>query len=178
MRIISGTHKGRRIIAPKNLPVRPTTDLAKEGLFNVLSHLWDFEGIEVLDLFAGTGSISYEFASRGAGSITSVDINYACVKFIAETSRKLDFRQIKTLKADVFRYLEKVNRTFDIIFADPPYDLKELKSLPEIIFGNGLLRQEGNLIIEHPAQVDFSMYPGFEKIRKYSRVNFSFFTSN
>jgi 16S rRNA (guanine(966)-N(2))-methyltransferase RsmD len=178
LRIISGSHKGRKILAPKHLPVRPTTDLAREGLFNVLSHLWDFEGIEVLDLFAGTGAISYEFASRGAGSITAVDSNYACIKFISETSRKLNFQQIKTIRGDVFRHLAKTSQTYDIIFADPPYDLRELVTLPEIILTKGLLRKDGNLIVEHPAQVDFSMHPGFEKLRKYSRVNFSFFTSN
>ena len=173
MRIISGSHKGRNIIAPGNLHVRPTTDI-----FNILHNQWELKGVEVLDLFSGIGSISYEFASRGAGSVIAVDLNYSCVRFITDTSKKLEFHQIKPIKADVFRFLTKINASFDIIFADPPYDMEGIDKIPDLIFENNLLKSEGNLVIEHPAGIDFSSHPGFDQHRKYSRVNFSFFSNH
>jgi 16S rRNA (guanine(966)-N(2))-methyltransferase RsmD len=162
-------------MAPGNLPVRPTTDQAKEGLFNILYHQWDFDGLEVLDLFAGTGSVSYEFASRGAASITSVDINHSCVRFITETTVKLDFPQIKAIRDDAIHFIKMARQSYDIIFADPPYDLQGIDALPEMILNKELLRDEGNFILEHPSDFDFSTYPGFIKLKKYSRVHFSFF---
>lgn len=176
MRIISGSHRGRKIHAPKNLPVRPTTDLAKESLFNILHNQFDIEELEILDLFAGTGSISYEFASRGAHSVLAVDVNYACVKFITDTAGKLDMTQIKTIKGNVFRVLEQMNRKFDIIFADPPYDMEGIDNIPDLVFMNQLLKEGGRLIVEHPADIDFSSHEQFDQHRKYSKVNFSFFS--
>ena len=121
MRIISGKYKGKRLIAPKKLPVRPTTDMAKEGLFNILRNQYNFSSISVIDLFAGTGNISYEFISRGTRTITTVDSHYACLGYIITVAKELD-TPIETIKSDVYSYLEKVKRKADIIFADPPYD--------------------------------------------------------
>jgi len=175
VRIISGSHRGRKIIAPNSLPVRPTTDMAKESLFNILHNKLDLDGLDVLDLFAGIGSISFEFASRGAGSVTAVDINYSCIKFISDTADKLDLNQIKTLKGNVFKILRRLNGSYDIIFADPPYDLDGIEDIPDLVYQNNLLKKGGILIIEHPSGIDFSLQSGFEQHRKYSRVNFSFF---
>ena len=135
MRIISGQYKGKRLQAPKKLPVRPTTDMAKEALFNILNNEYTFSRISVLDLFAGTGNISYEFASRGTQQITAIDAHYACVSFIKSTAKTLDFN-IETIKSDVFSYLEKVKRSTDIIFADPPYDFEkeQFAKIPALVF--------------------------------------------
>ena len=130
MRIISGIHKGKRLFAPKNLPVRPTTDFAKEGLFNIIKYEFDIQRINVLDLFSGTGNISFEFASRGAKQIICIDDNYNCVSFVKQTSKELNFNQITVFKNDVFRYLKKYTTQFDLIFADPPYDLKYVDQIP------------------------------------------------
>ena len=124
MRIISGKYKGKRLMAPKKLPVRPTTDFAKEGLFNILNNKIRFDEVSLLDLFSGTGNISYEFASRGTDEVTSVDAHYGCVKYINQISEELDF-SIKTVKSDVFKYLKTTPFTFDVIFADPPYAIKQ-----------------------------------------------------
>ncbi len=178
MRIISGTHKGRRLNPPKNLPVRPTTDLAKEGLFNVLNNLVDFTELDVLDLFAGTGGISMEFASRGCRSVISVDKNYRCVEYIRRVARDLGFNNIKTIKADVHKSLKSTNYSFDLIFADPPYDLKWISQIPELIFMNGWLNKNAWLIVEHPRNIDFSRHEYFVQKRVYGRVNFSFFKND
>src|SRR5690606_40166861 len=140
MRIISGLYKSRRIVAPKNLPVRPTTDMAKEGLFNILNNTFYFDAIAVLDLFAGTGNISYEFASRGTKDIIAVDQDFGCIKFINQTSETFKM-PIKTIKSDVFKFLEKASLKFDVIFADPPYafTLEQFSKIPELVFQNGLL---------------------------------------
>lgn len=145
MRIISGIYKGRTILAPAKLPVRPTTDRAKEALFNYLQHRFDFEEISVLDLFAGTGNISYEFASRGCKNIVSVDQNAGCCRFIKETSDKLGIKTISINQADVFSWLQRNTSTFDLIFADPPYQLDKLKTLPGLIREKQLLHAEGLL---------------------------------
>ncbi len=178
MRIISGKHKGKRLIAPKNLPVRPTTDYAKEGLFNIITNEFDIEGISVLDLFSGTGNIAYEFASRGVKKIVCIDGNYNCVSYIKQTSRSLNFNQISVFKNDVFRYLKKYSTPFDIIFADPPYDLKNIDQVPQLVFENNLLNEHGLLILEHDRNWDFSDSPNFLDHRKYSNVNFSLFQNN
>ncbi len=175
MRIVSGIYKGRKINPPANLPVRPTTDMAKEALFNILRNNFYFDEVNVLDLFSGTGSISYEFASRGCEDITAVDINSRCVQFTGELIQKLEITGFKVIRADVFLYLKKQKQKFDIIFADPPYDLEEYHQIPEIVFKNELLNPNGWLIIEHPISVNFSRHEHFKEIRKYGKVNFSIF---
>src|SRR6056297_527079 len=134
MRIISGKYKGKRLTAPKKLPVRPTTDMAKEALFNILNNRFYFDELKVLDLFAGTGNISYEFASRGTEEITCVDAHYGCVKFISETAESFDMN-IETIKSDVYTYLENSSQKFNIIFADPPYDFshEQFADIPKLV---------------------------------------------
>ncbi len=175
MRIISGSHRGRRIIAPNNLPVRPTTDLAKESLFNILNNHYDFDELEVLDLFAGIGSISFEFASRDAIAITSVEKEFKCVNFLSETKEKLGFENVNIIKADVFKFLTFPHPAYDIIFADPPYDMKGFEDIPELVFKNNLLKSDGRLIIEHPREIDFSKSTNYLETRNYGKVHFSFF---
>ena len=176
MRIISGLHKGKRLMAPKSLPVRPTTDFAKEGLFNILNHRWMFQDISLLDLFSGTGNISYEFGSRGTEDITSVDANYGCVKYINTISEELDF-SIKTVKSDVLKYLSSTSSTFDIIFADPPYSLEQadFEAIVNKIFERKLLIPDGLLIIEHSKHTDLSKNKYFIEARRYGGSIFSFF---
>ncbi|NNC70217.1 MAG: methyltransferase [Flavobacteriaceae bacterium] len=176
MRIISGKHKGRRINAPKKLPARPTTDMAKEALFNILNNDYYFDEITVIDLFAGIGSISLEFASRGTKNIISVDSHAGCIRFINDMARQLDV-QITTLKSDVFSYLEKTQVKADIIFADPPYELSKEKftKIKDLVFENNLLKNDGLLILEHSSHTDLSdlEFLAFEK--KYGSSIFSFF---
>jgi len=150
MRIISGKHKSRRIQAPHKLPVRPTTDRAKEALFNILNNQYYFDEVNVLDLFAGTGNISYEFGSRGASQITAVDSDFGCVQFISKTAALLEL-DISAIKSDVISYLEKTNHKWDIIFADPPYAIPQevFEGIAEIVFDRELLNENGLLIIEH-----------------------------
>ena len=176
MRIISGKYKGRRINAPKKLPVRPTTDMAKEALFNILNNLYYFDDISVLDLFAGTGNISYEFASRGTNNITSVDGDYGCIKFINETANDFEM-SINTIKSDVFKYLESAQNKSTIIFADPPYDfsLDLFSKIPELVFHNQLLEDSGLLIVEHSKHTDLSELPKFSYSKSYGGNMFSFF---
>ena len=176
MRIISGTHKGKVIFPDKNFRARPTTDFAKENLFNVLNNYIDIEGAVVLDLFSGTGSISYEFASRGAERIVSVELNYNHYSFIKKTIVQLGFKNINVYKTDVFIACKKLKgQSFDIIFADPPYDLEKIMDIPAAIFDNELLAPDGLAIIEHPGTVDFSSAPFFSEHRQYGSVNFSIF---
>lgn len=177
MRIISGSHKGRRLTAPKNLPVRPTTDFAKEALFNILRTRFYFDEIAVLDLFAGTGNISFEFASRGVLNITSVDEHQGCIQYINKVSEEFEF-PIKTVKSDVSKYLEKCSQKFDVIFADPPYnfDVQQLKGIVNAVFENNLLEAEdGLMVIEHPKMNDLSGFKHFKEARKYGGNIFSFF---
>lgn len=176
MRIISGQFKGRRITAPKKLPVRPTTDMAKESLFNILNNQYYFDDISVLDLFSGTGNISYEFASRGTEHITAVDENFGCIKFINETSEDFEM-QITTIKSDVFKYLERANQKFTIIFADPPYDfpVEDFSKIPQLIFQHGLLEEEGLLIVEHSKHTDLSHLDHYSHSKSYGGNTFSFF---
>ncbi|MCM8569907.1 RsmD family RNA methyltransferase [Gramella jeungdoensis] len=176
MRIISGKHKGRRLIAPAKLPVRPTTDVAKEALFNILNNYYHIADLKVLDLFAGTGNISYEFAARGSEHITAVDANYDCVKFIKKTSAELEF-PIITIKSDVYKYLEKAPVKADIVFADPPYNLEkeDFAKIAQLVFQNSILEEEGMLIIEHSKHTDLSDLERFRECRKYGSSVFSFF---
>lgn len=176
MRIISGQFKGRRITAPKNLPVRPTTDMSKEALFNILNNNFYFDEISVLDLFAGTGSISYEFASRGTENITCVDEDFGCIQFINKTAEEFGM-SINTIKSDVFKFLETAKLQSDVIFADPPYaySLELFSKIPELVFQNGLLNDEGALIVEHAKQLDLSNLPYFSYSKNYGGSVFSFF---
>lgn len=175
MRIIRGSHRGRQIQPPKSLPVRPTTDYAKEGLFNVLEHTFEFGQIEVLDLFSGTGSISYEFASRGCQKIVAVDANQRCTRFISKTANELGFGNLKVIRSDVFRFLSTNKQPFGLVFADPPYDLESIDRLPGLILNGNILHDTAWFILEHPGKYDFSSHPFFLKHRKYGEVNFSFF---
>ena len=175
MRIVSGSHKSKRITAPKNLPVRPTTDMAKESLFNILNNRYYFDEVRVLDLFSGTGNISYEFASRGTEQILSVDQNFNCIRFIQQTAKELSFDAISTIQADVFEFLTRHNREYDIIFADPPYELEGLNKIIETVFEKNILSKDGMLILEHSKEQDFSEHPFFANKRRYGNVNFSFF---
>ncbi len=175
MRIISGHNRGRKITPPKNLPVRPTTDFAKEGLFNILANKVDFEELKVLDLFAGTGNISFEFASRGALFIKAVDINNHCVEFIQKTATDLKFQNLRSFKSNVFQYLNNSVETFDVVFADPPYDLEDSVHIPDLVFDNELLNDDGILIVEHSRNLSFIEHQNFIEHRKYGNVNFSFF---
>lgn len=176
MRIISGKNKGQRLEAPKKLPVRPTTDMAKEALFNILNNRYYFNEILVLDLFAGTGNISYEFASRGCETITAVDADQGCIKYISETSATLDF-PITAIKKDAYQYLEMLAQKVDIIFADPPYDFsaEAFSRIVQLVFEGELLLENGVLIIEHPKQTDLSQLPHFTEQRRYGGSIFSFF---
>ncbi len=176
MRIISGSHRGRQIFPDKNFQARPTTDFAKENLFNVLTNYIDMGGIEVLDLFSGTGSISYEFASRGAKDIVSIELNYNHFNFIKRISHELGFKNIQVFKTDVFKACTKLKgRKFNIVFADPPYNLANINAIPAAIFSNGLLEQNGIAIIEHPEEVSYKGHPYFSEHRQYGSVNFSLF---
>lgn len=175
MRIVSGRYKRRVISPPNNLPVRPTTDMAKESLFNILGNYIDFNNKIVLDLFAGTGNISYEFVSRGCSSVTAVDKDFGCAKFISNTARQLEMKELSVLRLDVFRFLAASKHGYDIIFADPPYQLKNIEEISKVIFENGLLNPQGWLIVEHPGEIDLSGSLNFYEHRKYGRVNFSFF---
>ena len=176
MRIISGTFKGRRIQAPKTLPVRPTTDMSKEALFNILNNQFDFSELKILDLFSGTGNISYEFASRGSKPITSVDANFGCVQFIRRTAAEFDM-DIHPIKSDVFSFLEKAKGSFDIIFADPPYDLpqKDFEKISLLVFQNELLSEDGLMIIEHSKHTKLDHLSHFSYQKNYGGSVFSFF---
>ncbi len=176
MRIISGTHKGKRLTAPKKLPVRPTTDMAKEALFNIINNQYYFDTLTVIDLFSGTGNISYEFGSRGCENITAVDAHYGCVKYIATTSEQLNLN-IDTIKSDVFKFLEKSPLKATIIFADPPYDfaLEQFEKIVDLVFDKDHLHENGLLIVEHSKQTDMSNNKYFSYSKKYGGNMFSFF---
>lgn len=175
MRIISGKYRGRAINPPKNLRARPTTDFAKENLFNVLNNLVDFEECDVLDLFAGTGSMSYEFASRGARSVTSVEINAVHHNFIRRTAQELGADNIFAVKANAFLYLRACAKSFDIIFSDAPYDLEGLDEIVPLVLDGELLREGGIFIFEHSDKYDFSSHENFWQLRSYGSVQFSMF---
>ena len=176
MRIISGKYKGRRISPPKGLPVRPTTDMSKEALFNVLNNHFSFEGLKILDLFSGTGNISYEFASRGSTPITSVDADFGCVKFIKQVAAEYDFN-IAATKSDVFSFLEKNKTSYDIIFADPPYalDQKTFEKIVLLIFEKELLNDDGMMVIEHSKYTKLDHMINFSFQKSYGGSIFSFF---
>lgn len=176
MRIISGQFKGRRISPPKKLPVRPTTDMSKEALFNILNNHFNFTELRILDLFAGTGNISYEFASRGSEPIISVDADFGCVSFIKKTATEFDFN-LTAIKSDVFTFLEKNKGEYDIIFADPPYGISqaEFEKVVTLVFEKQLLAEEGMLIIEHSKHTKLNHLEHFSFERNYGGSIFSFF---
>jgi len=175
MRIIGGKYGKRTIRPPNNLPVRPTTDLAKESLFNILNNKISFEEKSALDLFAGTGALSYEFASRGCASVISIDSNFKCIQFIKQTAADFEMISIQALKTDVFKYLKNSKAKFDLIFADPPYDLENIPQISISVFENELLQADGWLIVEHPKTTDLSGQEHFFEHRHYGHVNFSFY---
>ena len=159
---------------PKNITARPTTDFAKESLFNLLTNRMDLEGADVLDLFAGTGSISLECISRGAREVTAVELAHTQQNFIIATSKSLGINNLHLIRGDVFRYLKACSIRYDLIFADPPYALEELPTLPSLIVP-ALLKPGGLFVLEHGDQYDFSGHPHFLDLRTYGSVHFSFF---
>lgn len=175
MRIIGGKLKGLRLNPPAKLPVRPTTDLAKEALFNILYNQFDFENIQVLDLFSGTGNISLEFASRGVPSVTSVDRDFGCINYLKTTAKQHGLDSIEIYKSDVFKFVDLETAKFDLIFADPPYDLPQLNMIASHVFKRALLNPEGYLIIEHPSMKKLDNDPHFIEQRIYGSSSFSFF---
>ncbi len=175
MRVITGKYKGRHFDVPHSFKARPTTDFAKENIFNVLRSYTDFKSISVLDLFAGTGSISLEFLSRGCSRVIAVEKNYQHYLFIRNTIQKLDDPAMITIHTDALRYILKCTDHFDIIFADPPYALKELANLPDLILSHNLLKKDGIFVLEHGKNHDFSQHSTFLEHRAYGSVNFSIF---
>ena len=178
MRIISGKWRGTRIQAPANLPVRPTTDQAKEALFNILANNFDFEALNILDLFAGTGNMSYEFVSRGCHQITAVDKHIKCVRFIKETFQKLKFENANLIVDDVFSFLKSEHNQYDIIFADPPYDMPRIAEIADLVMEQQILTAQGFLIIEHASLQNISHGKGYQYTRSYGSSSFSFFKIN
>ena len=177
MRIISGTYGGRRWSPPKNIPARPTTDFAKESLFNLLNNRMDFEGIDVLDLFAGTGGIGLECISRGAREVTAVEIAHVQQNWIISCCKQLGIRNLSVIRGDVFKFLSACRTKYDLIFADPPYALEELPALPDLILKQEILKEYGWLVIEHGKDTDFTSHPQHVETRSYGSVHFSFFQS-
>ncbi len=178
MRIIGGKFKGRKFYPPaKNWPTRPTTDFAKEGLFNIINNNFDFESLKVLDLFGGTGNHSYEFISRGCTDVTYVDKFRGCVSFVQKTAETLEIEDyIKIYKSDVFRFIKSSGQQYDYIFAGPPYPLPTLDTIPDVIFDNDLLKDEGWLVLEHNPNHDFKEHPKYLNQRHYGKTIFSIFT--
>ena len=175
MRIITGQYKGRHFDIPRSFKARPTTDFAKENIFNVLQNYIDFEDATALDLFAGTGSISLELVSRGCSRVISVEADRDHANFIRECFKKLGEDRDLLIRGDVFRFLRTCKQKFDFIFADPPYDLPTLKTIPELVLEKQLLKPDGIFVMEHPQQCDFSQLPLFKELRKYGSVHFSIF---
>ncbi|UTW61368.1 RsmD family RNA methyltransferase [bacterium SCSIO 12741] len=175
MRIISGKYRGKTLKTPGNLPVRPTTNFAKESLFNILNNLMDLEEIRAIDLFAGTGNISFELASRGCPEVWTVEQNMKCIRFIDRTAKELDL-PMKVYRSDVFRLLNKgLPKPFDLIFADPPYDHPNLEKLPELMTDAKNLAPNGWAVLEHGPEHQFDDHPLLQNTRKYGHVRFSFF---
>lgn len=175
MRIIGGKYKGRRITPPPGFKARPTTDFARESLFNILNNRIDFEEVSVLDLFAGTGSISYEFASRGAKEVHLVEMDMRHISGIRRIIKDLGITNIKTIHIDVKAFLKACSVKYDVVFADPPYELSWLKDIPDLVTGSGILKEDGFFILEHPKDMSFSSHRLFFEHRNYGGVNFSFF---
>ena len=177
MRIITGKYKGRHFDIPRSFKARPTTDFAKENIFNVLAGYIDFEGAKALDLFSGTGSITLELLSRGCSHVVSIEQDRDHHRFICDCLKKLNDKQALPLRADVFRFLKSCHEQYDFIFADPPYALKELPQIPDLVIEKKLLKPDGIFVFEHGKDYDFSQHPYFREHRAYGSVNFSIFTS-
>jgi len=175
VRIIGGTHKGLRLNPPPDLSVRPTTDRAKEGLFNILMSKFAVDGAMVLDLFAGTGNISYEFASRGCKKVVSVDNNFRCIRFIKSVVKDLNLTSIAPVRADCFKYLRRCTDRFNVVFADPPYKTAETPLILDLLISRGLVTHGGWIILEHSSGEEFSKYAHFADKRSYGNVKFSIF---
>lgn len=173
MRIIRGKYGKRRFDVPKNITARPTTDFARENLFNILENMDDFEGKTALDLFAGTGAISWEFISRGCEEVVAVEQAATQARFISSVKAKLNDQSLKIVRGDVFKFLDKPRGNFDFIFADPPYDHPRFAEIPELVLKSGMLKDGGIFIIEHNKNHDFSRLPGFTRHLAYGSVNFS-----
>ena len=175
MRVISGKYKGRHFDIPKNFKARPTTDFAKENLFNILCNIIDFEETDALDLFSGTGSISLELLSRGCSTVTSVEMDSLHFSHLRKSATTLNDSSWQLVRDDVFRYIRRCNSSYDLIFADPPYALKDLASIPDLILQGNMLKKDGILVFEHGKDNDFSENPHFFRHIAYGSVNFSFF---
>lgn len=175
MRIIRGKYGHRRFDVPRNITARPTTDFAKENIFNVIENIEDIEGENVLDLFAGTGAISLEFLSRGAGQVTAVEMASTQANFIRSVKEKLQDNALRIVRGDVFKFLASAKRHYDIVFADPPYDHPQFSEIPKLILNSGAVKEGTLVIVEHNDKHDFSQLPGFEQHRSYGSVNFSIF---
>ena len=175
MRIISGKYGKRRFDVPSNIKARPTTDFARENIFNVLSNNIDFEGLKALDHFAGTGAVSFEFASRGCSRVVSVENYPVQFKFIKKVAETLGANEIEVIRGDVFKFITSCSEKFDLIFADPPYDMKNFEAIPTMVLDNDILNEGGIFIMEHPRNFDFSTLPHFSEHRVYGSVNFSLF---
>lgn len=175
MRIVGGKYRNRRLHPPNEMEARPTTDYAKEGLFNILQHSLPLEGIRVLDLFAGTGNISIEFLSRGAQEVISVDQDRDLFNFMQRTARELNETGWRMVKSDVFTFLNSHRGVYDVVFADPPFHLDQIERIPNMVRAAGLLGNEGTLILEHHEKTDVSSLPGHQRTRKYGAIHFSFF---
>ena len=175
MRIISGKYGRRRFDVPTNITARPTTDMARENLFNVLGNLIDFEGKTVLDLFAGTGAMSFEFLSRGCASVTAVEKARTQAEFIKRVQQQLADPNLTLVRGDVFKFVATCRQSFDVIFADPPYDLPRFGEIPGLVLDSPLVHDGTLFIMEHPREHDFSGLPHFSQQRVYGKVNFSLF---
>lgn len=176
MRIIGGYLKGKSILPPAGYKARPTTDFAKEGLFNTLTNEFDFESVSVLDLFGGTGSISFEFASRGCPEVITVEMNAVNANFIKKSSASLGLAKVhQVVHHNVFDFIPLCSKTFDIVFADPPYALDGLEGIPDKVLEKGLVNEGGYLILEHPSEYSFVSHGSFVKEKKYGNVHFSYF---
>ena len=175
MRIIGGSLKGRRFQPPSNFKGRPTTDYARESLFNILQHKFEIQDADTFDLFAGSGAVSYELASRGASTVRAIELSGNSCSFIRTTALSFGITQIIPVKADVFSWLAQTRETWDIVFADPPYDLPRLKELPKLIKEKGIVRKSGIFIMEHGPDHSFAGAEGLFDERTYGHVNFSFF---
>jgi len=177
MRIVGGTFGGRRFSPPANIPARPTTDLAKEGLFNMLNNLIDFDGLKTLELFGGTGNITYELASRGAENMTVVERDSASIDFIKKTVIALGIKEkVKVIPGDAFKFIKQATEQYDFIFADPPYALDVMDDLPKLVFEKQLLAPDGIFVLEHTQRNDYQRHPNFIKIKNYGTTVFTFFT--
>lgn len=175
MRIIRGKYGRRRFDVPTNITARPTTDFARENIFNVLENIYDFEGLTALDLFGGTGAISFEFLSRGCEHVTTVEQASTQYNFIRRVQQQLNAQNMTVVRADVFKFIEKTTQKFDFIFADPPYDLPNLADIPSLLMGSQMVKDDTIIIVEHSKKNNFSSLEHFWQHRAYGSVNFSIF---